>query len=246
MVLAYAFILAVINYPFVLTIDWIARNAHVKKVYEVSERTGQREREIRNSILTTPMQAILFFTFISSGLLQTNSESVGLALGTFLLTFLWTEIWHYSSHIAMHTKLLHFIHREHHLSVLTGPWSSVSFSFLEKFIFSFGILGVLAIVSQFQPLSASGIFAYYVLYFFTNTLGHSNFEFRKEGYYSSFMGKVFNSPSYHAMHHARYIKNYGLLTPWLDRLCGTEWEDVPEVQSRAARGKPLRGLSEHC
>jgi Delta7-sterol 5-desaturase len=242
----YAAILALINFPFVMAIDWITVRRPVKRVYDVPEKDGQRSRETKNSIVTTPVHAILFVAFISSGFLRLGDESLGLAVGSFLLAFMWTEVWHYASHVAMHAKPLHFIHREHHLSRLTEPWTSVSFSLFEKFIFSFGILGMLAVISQFHPLSAFGIFAYYTLYFFTNTLGHANFEFRKEGYYKSFMGKVFNSPSYHALHHARYIKNFGLLTPWLDRVFGTEWEDVEQVQSRAASGHPLRSLSERC
>lgn len=245
-VVIYGLILGIVNFPFVLGIDWVTNNKPVKIVYKVREKEGQRAREIRNSMITTPVHAILFLGFISSGLLRIADESFGLILASFLLTFIWTEVWHYSSHVAMHVKQLHFIHREHHLSLLTEPWTSVSFSFLEKFIFSIGILAMLSMLSQIRPLSAFGIFAYYILYFFTNTLGHANFEFRKEGYNSSFWGKMFNSPSYHAMHHARYIKNYGLLTPWLDRIFGTEWDDAAEVQSRAARGEPLTALSERC
>jgi len=52
------------------------------------------------------------------------------------------------------------------------------------------------------------------------------------------------TPSYHALHHARYVKNYGLITPWFDRLFGTQWPDVAEVQTRAASGEPLRHLAE--
>jgi len=188
----------------------------------------------------------LFLTFIGSGALVTGFESIGLAIGTFLLAFLWTEVWHYASHVAMHTKTLHFIHREHHRSRVTGPWTSVSFSLLEKSIFSFGILGGLGLVSRWQGLSSLGIFAYYVLYFFTNTLGHANFELREAGYCHRPMGQIFNSPSYHALHHARYIKNYGLLTPWLDRIFGTEWPDTAAAQTRAATGAPLLRLGEKC
>lgn len=39
------------------------------------------------------------------------------------------------------------------------------------------------------------------------------------------MGKRFNSPAYHAIHHARCTRNHGLLTPWLDRVFGTGWSD---------------------
>jgi sterol desaturase/sphingolipid hydroxylase (fatty acid hydroxylase superfamily) len=240
----YSFILAVINYPFVILVDRHARRTPVKRIFAVAASTEQRSREQRNSYGTTPIHALLFCAFIASGVLKTADEHVSRALATFLLAFLWTELWHYGSHRAMHMNQLHFIHREHHLSMLTAPWTSVSFSLLEKFVFSLGILGGLALMSRLAPLSAFGIFAYYILYFFTNTLGHGNFEIRRPGYYQRFMGKVFNSPSYHALHHARYVKNFGLITPWLDRLFGTEWADVAQVQTRAASGQPLIRLSE--
>jgi sterol desaturase/sphingolipid hydroxylase (fatty acid hydroxylase superfamily) len=144
----------------------------------------------------------------------------------------------------MHTKPLHFIHVEHHRSMLTNVWTAVSFSFLEKLIFSTGIIGFMAALSHIMPISVYGVGAYYIFYFFTNTLGHANIEMRKPGYYDSWMGKLFNTSSYHALHHSRYVKNYGLITPWCDKLFGTMWEDVAEVQSRAARGEPLSRLKE--
>ena len=85
---------------------------------------------------------------------------------------------------------------------------------------------------------------YYIVYFFTNTLGHANIEFRKLGYCAAFLGRVINSPSYHVLHHARYLNNYGLLPPWLDQLFGTAWVDFGSVQTRAATSKPFMSLSE--
>ena len=246
LIVAYGIFLAVINYPIVVGMDWYVHHHPVRLVFDVTEPPDQRAREIKNSWITTPIHAVLYVAFIGSGVLRVAPETTGLALGTFVLTFLWTEIWHYVSHVAMHANALHFIHREHHLSRRTEPWTSVSFSLLEKFIFSFGILGGLALISFLHPLSALGVFLYYVLYFYTNTLGHSGFEIRQPDYYRRFMGKVFNTPSYHALHHARYIKNYGLITPWFDRLFSTEWADVAEVQTRAATGKPLTRLRETC
>jgi Delta7-sterol 5-desaturase len=239
-----AVLLAVINFPFVIGVERYIATHNVKLVYEVAVPQGQRVREMKNALTTTPVHALLFVAFILSGWLVIGHETFFLALTTFAVTLIWTEIWHYFSHRAMHLKSFHFLHLEHHRSRVTGVWSSVSFSFLEKFVFSAGILGGLAAISQTHPVSAIGITAYYFFYFFTNTLGHANFEFRKPNYRSSVMGKIFNSPSYHAMHHARYDMNYGLLTPWLDQLLGTEWKDAPEVQTSAAMGHPLRKLSD--
>jgi sterol desaturase/sphingolipid hydroxylase (fatty acid hydroxylase superfamily) len=95
-----------------------------------------------------------------------------------------------------------------------------------------------------MPISFYGIVAYYIFYFITNTLGHSNFEIRDPGYAKTWIGKVINTPTYHAMHHARYVKNYGLITSTLDRMFNTMWEDYDKVQTRAAAEEPLTKLSE--
>ena len=42
----YAVVLAVINYPFVLGVDWYVRTHPVKPVYKLDEPAGQRAREL--------------------------------------------------------------------------------------------------------------------------------------------------------------------------------------------------------
>lgn len=240
----YSALLAVINFPFVMAVETYSKRRQLKAVFRVEAPSSQRRREIRNSLLTTPIHAILFFAFFKWELIQVTPDNPLLIFASFLITLLWTEVWHYSSHVAFHLRALHFIHREHHQSHLTCPWTAVSFSVLEKLVFSAGILAGLACFSRVQPLSSLGVFLYYVVYFFTNVLGHSNIEFRQPGYYGTFLGKIFNSPTYHALHHARYFKNYGLLTPWLDNLFGTAWPDTAAVQSRVAKGMPLDRLGQ--
>lgn len=101
-----------------------------------------------------------------------------------------------------------------------------------------------SILSFYIPISFYGIIAYYLFYFITNALGHSNIEIRNPQYAQSWIGKIINTPTYHAMHHARYVKNYGLITSTLDRLFNTMWEDYDKVQTRAALEQPLDKLSE--
>jgi len=76
----YAVVLAVINYPFVLGVDWYVRTHPVKPVYKLDEPAGQRAREVRNSWMTTPVHSVCFVTFIGSGALLTGPESIGLAI----------------------------------------------------------------------------------------------------------------------------------------------------------------------
>jgi sterol desaturase/sphingolipid hydroxylase (fatty acid hydroxylase superfamily) len=122
--------------------------------------------------------------------------------------------------------------------------SAVSFSLLEKALFTLGIVGFASLYASYFSFSFHGLCIYYTFYFATNVLGHSNIEFRNARYPYSLMGYMINSPSYHAMHHARYVKNYGLITSVFDRLFNTRWTDSDKVVVRAADGKPLKKLSE--
>ncbi len=236
--------LAIANHLIVLGFILIFKSKKIKRVYNIEASKEQIKEELKNSYLTSPLHAVLIYLALYSGFLKDYNTTWFNFAYTFIIVFIWTEIWHYFSHRLMHHKSLLWIHREHHNSKVTNPVSSISFSFLEKLIFSVGIIGPVAALSQIMPLSVYGLIAYYLFYFVTNVLGHSNIEIRKPGYANTVIGKIINTPTYHAMHHARYVKNYGLITSTLDRLFNTMWEDYDKVQNRAASDQPLSKLSE--
>ena len=227
------------NYPIVHIYAILAKRKGAKKVYDLEVDDKQLKREFKNAAYTTPFHAIILSASYF-GQLLVPIETATTIFYTFVITFVWTEIWHYFSHRAMHTRALLFIHLEHHRSMTTGPWTAVSFSILEKVIFSLGIVLPIALLSQFIPISFIGLCLYYLFYFVTNVIGHANVEIRKSGYTKRWMGKVINTPSYHAMHHARFVKNYGLITSVLDRAFNTRWEDYDEVHERVSSSLPLK------
>ena len=236
--------LAIANHLIVYSFILIYKSKKVKRIYNLEASQDQLQEELNNSFFTSPLHAALIGLALYSGLLTDFDTTIINFIYTFVIVFVWTEIWHYFSHRAMHHKALLFIHREHHKSKITNPISSISFSFLEKLIFSVGIIVPVAGLSHIFPISFYGIYAYYLFYFVTNVIGHSNIEIRKPGYTKTWIGKVINTPTYHAMHHARYVKNYGLITSTLDRMFNTMWEDYDKVQTRAASEQPLSKLSE--
>jgi sterol desaturase/sphingolipid hydroxylase (fatty acid hydroxylase superfamily) len=237
-------LLCVITYPFVVGFDWIAARMKIKKVYDVEVTAAQLRRERWNSVFTTPIHPAMLALAILGRIMRIGPETWVSAALTFALTFAWTEVYHYVLHRAIHLRGLHFIHREHHRSHITNTWTSISFSFYEEFLFALGVMGFLSLASQWHAISMYGVVAYYVLYFLTNTLGHSNLEINAPGYMQTLFGRIFTTSAYHAMHHARYVKNYGLLTRLMDRLFDSEWSDTSQVQTRAAQGRPLRSLRE--
>jgi sterol desaturase/sphingolipid hydroxylase (fatty acid hydroxylase superfamily) len=244
--IALLLLLCVVTYPFVLVVERVARARKLKPVYAIRVTDEQLRRERNNALFTTPIHPVTIAACILAGALRLAPENVGSVLFTFVLTFVWTEIYHYGLHRFMHLPRFHFMHREHHKSRITNAWTSISFSFWEEFAFAVGVMAFLGVFSQFHPLSLYGIVAYYLLYFSTNTIGHANIEINAPGYGQTLFGKIFTSSAYHAMHHARYVKNYGLLTVFMDRLFDSEWADSDAVQTRAARGQPLTELRERA
>lgn len=236
--------LAVSNHLIVFGFILLYKSKKVRRIYNLQASQEQLKEELMNSFLTSPLHSVLIWLALYSGFLVDHTTTILNFAYTFAIVFIWTEIWHYFSHRAMHHKALLWIHREHHKSKITNPMSSISFSFMEKLIFSVGIIAPVAALSSIMPISFYGIVAYYLFYFVTNVLGHSNFEIREPGYAKTWIGRIINTPAYHAMHHARYVKNYGLITSTLDRMFNTMWEDYDKVQTRAAMDQPLEKLSE--
>src|SRR3954469_8779043 len=155
-------LLAIANHVIVFGFIILYKSKKVRRIYNLEASQDQLHDELNNSWLTSPLHSILIAASFYSGLLKEFPETLLNISYTFIIVFVWTEIWHYFSHRAMHHKSLLFIHRLHHESKITNPISSISFSFLEKFIFSAGIISFVALISDFIPISFYGIVAYYL------------------------------------------------------------------------------------
>jgi len=211
-------------------------------IYQLPVSSRQLKRELMHS-LYAPLPAVLLLICLATGAFNgTGPVSFMLSL---LMAAVCAEIWHYFSHRALHTRPLLWIHREHHKSVLSSPFTAISFSLTEKLVFNLGILGILCAVDNFVSLNFYGIAGWYIGYLFINSYGHANFEIKSASFLNG-MGRIFTSTTYHSMHHARYTGNYGMGTRILDRIFGTEWEDYENVfEQVTGQKKPMRRLKEY-
>lgn len=218
--------------------DWkICRRA----IYDLEPKDSQLKRELRNS-LHTPLHAIMLAGLLVAGFFD-NTSLISLFV-TALCATIWAEIWHYFSHRAMHWPSLHWIHAEHHKSMLNTPFTAISFSFSEKLIFNIGMLLPFLAADLLISVNFYGIAAWYIGYLIINSFSHANFEFRPANHNQG-AGRIIASTTYHSLHHSRYINNYGLGTRILDRLFKTEWEDYEALYDRVSTDrKPLTKLRE--
>lgn len=238
------FALVIAGHLFVLGWEAVASRQSktaLKVIYDVPVPQAQRNEEVRSSIVSG-IHALILFAFISLNIIALARPTFANFVTTFAVVFVIAEVWHYASHRAMHTKHLLFIHKHHHESRVCSPMTSLSFSFLEKFIFSAGIFALTGIASRFVDINFYGIAAYYFVYLFSNVIGHSNVELRKHDFTKKWMGRVINTSTYHALHHARYIKHYGNMTQILDRVFSTCWDDYSQFHEQVARGEAFKSL----
>ena len=241
--------LLISNHVFVILLPYIYRlvlpAGQELRGYAVEHDADQTRREWISSLVTTPVPPLILAASILLGLWRpdTATETWWSIAATFLAVFIWSEIWHYYSHVLMHSRRWIWIHRHHHVSQLPRAMSCLSFSIVEKTLQSLGILAPIWLTAIYWQPSFYGVIAYYLLYFYTNAMGHYNLEPMPAGYTRTLFGSIFTAPTYHIIHHARYTGNFGLMTTFLDKLHGTYWGDYPDVLDRAATGQPLPRLN---
>lgn len=221
------------------------RFAERRRVYRLAYAEGQLGSEFQAALTVLAFDALVLSTIRHFGLIayQPHTTLSGFAI-TFVLIFLWTEIWFYFTHRMMHQPRFFWIHRQHHRAKVTDPLTSLSFSLIERSILLFGVIGFACLMSVAAPVSFAALVANGMLNYVLNVLGHSNVEFIPEAVAKSRFGGLFITPSYHAMHHARYRGHFGLFTTVLDRMFGTTYEDYGRVYDRARSGQGLARLGE--
>ena len=201
-------------------------------------------REIISS-WTIFLDGFVFAGLLYFGLFRFQSEfEWGAFLLHYLCIFLFFELWFFATHIAMHRTWLRKVHQEHHRSQVVNPLSGLQFSFGEKAILTLGSVGFIAVFSQFQAVSLHSVLLFFIIYYANSIIGHSNVEIQPSNVGASLLGKVFTSPTYHALHHARYRGHYGLTITILDRLNGSIFPDYTAIHRRVARGEGLTRLSQ--
>jgi len=230
----------------VMAVIWHCADRHQwkmceRRIYDLEIPDKQVKRELKNSI-HTPIHAAFLGLCLAAGFFE--NKTIASFVTSALITTVWAEIWHYWSHRAFHLKPLHWIHLEHHKSHLNSPFTAISFSFTEKLVFNFGMLGFLAAVDTVFSLNFYGVAGWYIGYLIINSFSHANFELKSKDYLK-WTGRIITSTTYHSLHHSRYTGNYGLGTRFLDKLFKTEWEDYEPLYDRVSTDRqPLKHLRE--
>ncbi|NPC71053.1 sterol desaturase family protein [Corallococcus exiguus] len=223
---------------------WRTRLAERFRVYRRELAKGQLRSEALAAVGVVLTDAVLIGTFryFTGPLMAPFSLST--ALWSYAWMFVGFEVWFYVTHRLLHLPRFYRFHAQHHVAQVTEPLTALSFSVVERVVLMGGGLGLHFAAMHVFPGTQVGILAYMLTNYVLNAFGHGNTEWLPKRFVTSWVGRVFFTPTFHALHHARYQGHYGLYTVVLDRWLGTAFADYPQVHARARDGEGLTRIGE--
>ncbi len=190
--------------------------AKLQQVYRLLPFEGQISFEIKTLLLISLTDGIVLTAGkYYNAFPGTSTSWLGFIL-TFTLYFLWAELVYYFTHRLLHTDYFYWMHRWHHKSQVTTPFTAYSSSVFDRLLGM--ILPILPIIILFQygiiSVSKNALIAYYILLSLINIFTHINVEVTPKSWSRNrLLRALVITPSYHALHHARYRGHYGVGRP---------------------------------
>ncbi|NBD07391.1 MULTISPECIES: sterol desaturase family protein [Corallococcus] len=223
---------------------WRTRLAERIRVYRRELAKGQLRSEAVAAVGVVLTDAVLIATFRYFAEPMMGPFRLSTALWSYAWMFVGFEVWFYVTHRLLHLPRFYRFHAQHHVAQVTEPLTALSFSVVERLVLMSGGLGIHFLALQLKPGTQVGILAYMLTNYALNAFGHGNSEWLPKRFVTSWVGRVFFTPTFHALHHARYQGHYGLYTVVLDRWLGTAFDDYPLVHARARDGAGLTRIGE--
>lgn len=197
-----------------------------RKIFPAQKNTAQFRSEIFWSTFTS-----LLFALAGAGMvliwqkgytaIYENIEDYGWwwIPVSFLIAALIHETYYYWLHRWMHRpKIYRLIHKVHHDSHITSPWTSFSFHPGEGALQSL----VIPVIILFLPMHYWTIVALLTFMTITSAINHSNVEIYPKGFHKHWLGRWMIGATHHSLHHTQYRFNYGLYFTFWDKWMKTE------------------------
>lgn len=136
-----------------------------------------------------------------------------------IIVLLVHETYYYWLHRAMHLhKFYKIVHKVHHQSLSTTPWTAFSFHPWESILEAL----ILPIILLIIPVNIYVLFFYLIFMTFSSVINHLDIEIYPPVFRKSTFGKLWIGATHHHFHHKEFHTNYGLYFTFWDKIMGTE------------------------
>jgi Delta7-sterol 5-desaturase len=146
------------------------------------------------------------------------------------------ETYYYWLHRWMHQpKVFKLLHKVHHDSNTTSPWTAFSFHPLEGLLQAV----VLPLTIMFIPMHVYVLLTQLTLMTFSSVINHVEIEVYPANFHKHILGKWMIGATHHSLHHKQFKYNFGLYFTFWDKWKRTQSPKFNELFEEKT-GKPYR------
>jgi sterol desaturase/sphingolipid hydroxylase (fatty acid hydroxylase superfamily) len=136
-----------------------------------------------------------------------------------LIAMLIHETYYYWLHRLMHhPKIYRYVHKVHHNSLVSSPWTAFSFHPIEAFLEAI----ILPLIVILLPIHYYMIVFQLTIMTFSSIINHLDIEIYPKNTHKNWFGKWWIGATHHALHHSQFKYNFGLYFTFWDKYMKTE------------------------
>lgn len=129
------------------------------------------------------------------------------------------ETYYYWVHRWMHIPSVYrLVHKVHHNSHITSPWTAFSFHPLEGLLQAI----IIPLLVMLIPINLHVLILLLTIMTFSSVVNHLGIEVYPAWMHRNWLGRSFIGATHHSLHHKQYKYNYGLYFTFWDRWAKTE------------------------
>ncbi|HVE61653.1 MAG TPA: sterol desaturase family protein [Chitinophagaceae bacterium] len=205
---------------------WYPHKWQQRKINEKAYKPGQLKKEIKWSMLTALLFALaggILLVLWQKGFTKIYLDAKDYALWwlplSLVIALVIHETYYYWLHRWMHQpKVFRLVHKIHHDSNITSPWTAFSFHPLEGLLQAVFLPALLMVL----PMHLYVIIIHLTIMTFSSVINHLDIEVYPKNFYKHFLGKWLIGASHHSLHHKQFRYNYGLYFTFWDKWKKTE------------------------
>ena len=205
---------------------WFPKKWQQRKINDRLHKDGQYKREVKWSMITAGLFAVagaILLVLWQQGYTKVYLDVADYPLWwlplSLLIAMVLHETYYYWLHRWMHhPRIFRIVHKVHHDSNITSPWTAFSFHPLE------GLLQAifLPLLLLLLPMHLYVVLLQLTIMTFSSVINHLDIEVYPKGFYKHFFGRWLIGATHHSLHHKQFKYNYGLYFTFWDKWKGTE------------------------
>jgi lathosterol oxidase len=205
---------------------WVPKKWKSRKINSRNYKPGQFKLEVKWSIITS----LLFSIAGTATVILWQKGYTKVYIDKFLygwwylpvsllIFMLLHETYYYWLHRWMHLpKVFKIVHKVHHDSNITSPFTAFSFHPLEGFLQAIFFPVMLMIL----PMHYYVVIIQLTIMTISSVINHLDIEIYPEKFNNNFVGKWLIGATHHSLHHKQFKYNYGLYFTFWDKIKKTE------------------------